>query len=125
MASNVLIGTITEIKATEVVSEKFSKREFLVTEIAEQYAQTLPFTFTQDKCSVLDGYAVGEQVTVSYNIRGNEWNGKHYVDLSAWRIEKYQGDTPAAIQPNQNFNQPALANIESPSGADDSEDLPF
>jgi len=101
MASNTLIGTITEIKATEIVSDKFSKREFLVTEIAEQYAQTIPFIFVQDKCSALDTYKVNDQVTVSYNIRSNEHKGRYYVNLNAWRIEKYIGDGGApAMQQN-------------------------
>lgn len=120
MASYTLIGIITEIKATEVVSDKFSKREFLVTEIAEQYAQTIPFIFVQDKCSALDTYKVGDPVTVSYNIRSNEHKGKYYVNLNAWRIEKYVGDggTPA-MQQNPNFEN------ETANGGAEEDDLPF
>lgn len=32
-----------------------------------------------------------ENTQVSFNIRGNEWQGKHYVNLNAWRIQDRGG----------------------------------
>jgi hypothetical protein len=30
---------------------------------------------------------------VSFNIRGSEWQGKFYVNLQAWRIDKVTSDS--------------------------------
>jgi len=68
-------------------SSGFTKREFVVT-TQEQYPQDIKLEFVKDKCSLLDSYKVGQDVKVSFNLRGNEYNGKYYVNLQAWRIEK-------------------------------------
>lgn len=85
-------GTIKAISKTEVVSEKFQKREFvLTTESNTPYPQQISFQVTQDKCSLLDKYAPGDEVSVDFNLRGREWNGpqgvKYFNTLEAWRIE--------------------------------------
>jgi hypothetical protein len=33
---------------------------------------------------------------VSFNIGTNEWKGKYFTSLSAWRIEKSTGEAPIA-----------------------------
>jgi hypothetical protein len=45
------------------------------------------FEVVKDKCATLDKYAVGQSVAVSFNVRGNEYQGKYYVSLQAWKIE--------------------------------------
>jgi hypothetical protein len=37
--------------------------------------------------AVLESLGVGQQVEVSYNVRGREFNGKYYNTLDAWKIE--------------------------------------
>jgi len=44
-----LSGTIKVINPTVQVSEKFSKREFVVTDSASMYPQEIMFQSTQDK----------------------------------------------------------------------------
>ena len=95
-------GKLVVINATQVVSEKFSKRTFVV-ETADQYPQQIEFQLTQDKCDYLDAYKVGEQVNVSINIRGRAWNNpqgetKYFNTLEAWKIEKV-GNAPV-MNPN-------------------------
>ena len=92
-------GTIKVIKATEVVSEKFSKRELVVT-TDEQYPQHILIDFIQDKCSVLDNFKVGDNVTVSINVRGKEYTNKngelgYFNQLQGWKIEKTDSAIPA------------------------------
>ena len=95
-------GKLVVINPTQVVSEKFSKRTFVV-ETADQYPQQIEFQLTQDKCDYLDAYKVGEQVNVSINIRGRAWNNpqgetKYFNTLEAWKIEKV-GNAPV-MNPN-------------------------
>jgi hypothetical protein len=84
-------GKIVAIMPTQVVSEKFSKREFVI-ETPDQYPQQILFQLTQDKCSLLDSLKVGQEVDVHLNIRGRSWQNpqgetKYFNTLEAWKID--------------------------------------
>ena len=86
-----VIGEIKAVGNTQVISDKFSKRE-LVVSTAEQYPQHILIEFNQDKCSLLDKYKVGETVKVSINLRGREWTNpqgetKYFNTIQGWKIE--------------------------------------
>jgi hypothetical protein len=56
-------------------------------------------------------------VVVSFNIRGNEWNEKYYVNLQAWNVEHKAGvQTVAEAQVEAGQAEPP---------AEDSDPLPF
>lgn len=95
-------GKLVVINATQVVSDKFSKRTFVV-ETDDKFPQQIEFQLTQDKCDYLDVYKVGEQVNVSINIRGRAWTNpqgetKYFNTLEAWKLEKV-GNAPV-MNPN-------------------------
>jgi hypothetical protein len=118
-----LTGAIKMIADTNQVSEKFSKRDFVVTDNSSMYPQDIMFQITQDKCSVLDAYSVGDQVEVSFNLRGREWQSptgevKYFNTLEAWRIERASGVTPMSPTPTP------LAPVDPLADAED-DDLPF
>ncbi len=50
----------------------FRKREVVIT-TQEQYPQHLLIEFVQDRCELLDSFNVGENVKISINLRGREW----------------------------------------------------
>ena len=83
-----LKGRIKMIGETQEFPSGFSKREFVVTSPDEKYPQDIKFEIVKDNCAKLDSFSEGDEATVSFNIRGNEFNGKYYVSLSAWKIEK-------------------------------------
>ena len=88
-----LSGTVKVVNQTVQVSEKFSKREFVVTESSSMYPQDISFQLSQDKCSLLDGVNVNDTIEVSFNIRGREWTSpqgevKYFNSLDAWRIDR-------------------------------------
>lgn len=77
---------------TNKVSDKFAKREFVLkTEASSQYPQFVTMQLTQDKCAMLDQFSEGQELKVSFNLRGREWNGpdgvRYFNTLEAWRIE--------------------------------------
>ena len=114
-----LTGRVKVVKETVQITEKFSKREFVVTDDNSMYPQDISFQASQDKCSMLDGIMEGEMVEVSFNLRGREWTSpqgevKYFNTLDSWRIEKTEGGSPQG-----NEQTPAI------KPADDSEDLPF
>lgn len=87
-----LNGTIHLIGQTETVGNNgFTKRQ-LVIATSEQYVQYIPIDFVKDKTSVLDNFKAGDNVTVSINVRGSEYNGKYYVNLQGWKINKSAND---------------------------------
>ncbi|HLL23456.1 MAG TPA: DUF3127 domain-containing protein [Kofleriaceae bacterium] len=86
------IGKLHTIYETKQVSERFTKREFVV-EIADnpKYPQTVLFQLTGDRCSQLDGLNVGDQVAIEFSLRGREWrspNGevKYFNSLDVWKL---------------------------------------
>jgi hypothetical protein len=87
-----LTGTVKVVKDTVQVTEKFAKREFVINDTSSMYPQDILFQSVQDKCDMLDGIAEGEEVEVSFNLRGREWTSpqgevKYFNTLDAWRIE--------------------------------------
>lgn len=89
---NVRIKVIYE---TVQVSERFTKREFVVTDNNNgNYPQDILLQSTQEKCALLDSFQINDQVDVSFNIRGREWTSpqgevKYFTSLEAWRIERF------------------------------------
>ena len=100
-------GKIKVINPTQVLSEKFSKREFVVT-TNEAYPQDLQIQITQDKCSLLDIFKVGENITVSINLRGREWinpqgEAKYFNTIEAWKISKLETTETQDVVENDNL----------------------
>jgi hypothetical protein len=130
-----LTGTVKVVNNTVQVSEKFSKREFVVTDSTGMYPQDISFQATQDKCSLLDGVQPGEQIEVSFNLRGREWTSpqgevKYFNTLEAWRIEKAGANSGMAANSGMGSmsNDPIPASTPSPieaASSDEDDDLPF
>lgn len=86
------IGKLHTIYETKQVSERFSKREFVV-EITDnpKYPQTVLFQLTGDRCSQLDGMNVGDQISIEFSLRGREWRSpggevKYFNSLDVWKV---------------------------------------
>jgi hypothetical protein len=84
-------GKIKLISDTQNFPSGFSKREFVVTTGDGKYPQDLKFEMVKDKCAILDNFKEGSDVKVNFDIRGNEYNGKYYVNLSCWKLEGGSG----------------------------------
>ena len=108
--SNELTGKIKVINDTQTFDSGFQKREFVVTTNDPNYPQDIKLELIKDKCSVLDTYKVGQDVKVSFNLRGNEFKGKYYVNLQAWRIELNGG----VANPNEPQDNPIDDNEDGP-----------
>ncbi len=111
-----LQGRIKVVMDTQTFDSGFSKREFVVT-TQEQYPQDVKLEFLKDKTTTLDSYNVGDDVNVHFNVRGNEYNGRYFVNLQAWKMEKAGAAAPAGNAPLP--TPPPIA-----AGNDD-DDLPF
>jgi Domain of unknown function (DUF3127) len=127
-------GTLKVKFDTQKVSDRFQKREFvLTTEANTPYPQHVSFQVTQDKCAMLDQFSEGDDIKIQFNLRGREWNGpqgvKYFNTLEAWRIERMAAGNAAGANNN------AASQTSAPSAAtpppvfsaniNDNDDLPF
>ena len=87
MDSYQLSGRIKVVMDQVTFPSGFTKREFVVT-TEDKFPQDIKLELIKDKCELITGFAANEEVTVSFNIRGNENNGRYYVNLQAWKIDK-------------------------------------
>ena len=82
MAGYQLTGTVKLVMDVVKFESGFSKREFVVTTTDDQYPQEIKFECVKDRCALLDDIKPGQRVTVSFDLRGNEYKGRYFVNLS-------------------------------------------
>ena len=104
MSSFNIVGKLAVIKDVQHISESFKKREFILEVMDGEYPQLIQLEVIQDKCAVLDGCTVGQQLTIDFNLRGRKWtNGegvdKYFNTLQAWKINKGEGVSSAPTPP--------------------------
>jgi hypothetical protein len=117
-----LTGIIRVINPTVQVTEKFSKREFVLTDNSSMYPQEIMFQMVKDKVDILDAFGEGQEVEVSFSIKGRMWTSpqgeeKYFNTLEAFRIESV-GSTPAPVAQ-------AMAMPSVPTTDSEGDPLPF
>lgn len=118
------IGKIKLISDTQSFPSGFTKREFVVTTGNDKYPQDLKFEVVKDKCSMLDAFKPGADVQVNFDIRGNEYNGKYFVNLSCWKLQAADGGAaPQGGGQVASSSEPSLSDIRMDDDFDD--DVPF
>ncbi|MBO3270862.1 DUF3127 domain-containing protein [Hymenobacter sp. NBH84] len=138
-------GRLHEIFDEQQVSEKFRKREFVLEVIDGQYPEHIKFQLVQDKTALIDPYKIGDEIKVTFNLRGRGFNKNgqmlYFTNLEAWRLEAASGGAsapaagggysqpaaaPRAAAPAQQNQNPNLrAQPAAPIAGDDDNDLPF
>jgi hypothetical protein len=127
MASFELTGKLKTVMETQTFGSGFTKREFVVT-TDEQYPQDIKFELIKEKTSAIDSFKNGDTLKVSFNVRGNEYNGKYYVNLQAWRIETAQNAGAPIPPPLDPMAEMPTASVSAPAASIDDigeDDLPF
>lgn len=122
-------GKVHEIGATQQVTESFKKRDMIVAYAENpQFVEYIRFEATQDRVNIFDNLSVGEDIEVSFNLRGRPWTNKdglttYFNSLVAWRVTKLAAGAGAQAAATPGFADMPPVDISS-SGADD-DDLPF
>ena len=114
--NNTVTGKIKLINDEQTYGS-FKKREFILT-TQEKYPQDLKLELYQDSCGAIDKYKVGDEVEVQFNLKGNEYKGKYYVNLQAWKLSA-SSESPAS-EPAESAPEEDLT-----VGDEDLEDVPF
>ncbi|MEH6628798.1 MAG: DUF3127 domain-containing protein [Motiliproteus sp.] len=114
-----LTGKVKLIQDAQTFGSGFTKREMVVTVEDGKYPQEINLEFVQDKASLLDALQVGQEVTVTFDIRGREYNGRYFNNLQGWKIQ-----TGVAV--TADANQPPVFDKDVPANVDDfDDDVPF
>ena len=117
-------GTIKLINETQTFPSGFSKREFVITTEHDKYPQDLKFEVVKDRCDMLDQFEVGQKVQLNFDIRGNEYKDRYYVNLSCWKIQAAEGgDGGGAPAAAGSSPEPSAAELRKEDDFDD--DIPF
>jgi hypothetical protein len=95
-----LSGTVKKIFDEQTFASGFNKREFVVTTADEKYPQDIKFECLKDNVELVNKLSEGEQIKVTFDINGREWNEKYFVNLKAFRIESTGGGTNNADTSN-------------------------
>jgi len=115
-------GTIYRIGETQVISEKFKKREIVI-RTEDKYPQLIGCQFTQEKCFDADHLDVGQVVEVDINLRGREWTNpktnevKVFNTIEIWKIKPQVVDMEQATTngiPRQVLEDEAPNDIDLP-----------
>lgn len=85
MADLTVKGAIKLINPIKVINDKFSVREFVIT-TADKYPQDIMFQTLNDRMDIIKPYGVGQEVEVSFNLRGRQVGDKFYNSLDAWKV---------------------------------------
>lgn len=112
-------GIVHEVGATQQVTESFKKRDLIVAYAENpQFVEYVRMEATQDRVSIFDNLNIGDEIEVSFNLRGRPWTNKegvttYFNSLVAWRVVKLaEGSVPSSPEP---------VNVNN----DDDDDLPF
>jgi hypothetical protein len=90
MAQYELTGTVKLVMEPMTFGSGFTKREFVVTTDDDRYPQAIKFECVKDRCALLDEIKPDQRVTVAFDLRGNEYKGRYFVSLSAWKVDPEQ-----------------------------------
>ena len=117
-------------ETTEYGKNGFTKREFVIKLTGEgengDYPNHIALELIKDKCGLIDGYNVGDEIMAHFNLSGRLWSGngrpeKCFTSLQVWRLESLAAGSvarhPAADAP------PADAYDQRVADFDD--DVPF
>ena len=110
-------------------TETFKTREFVVEKTDDIGGRTITnyikFQSLQDKTSIIDKVNIGDEIKVSFNIKGSKWekDGKvnYITNLDAWRIEQVL-QAPATDKDIE-YREPL--DTFSATAPDAADDLPF
>ena len=141
MANELVIsGILFKVYATEVKSDKFSKREFVVKIDKDVngtiYSEYAKFQVMNTKCDSLNDLVEGSEVEVKFNLSGKPWENegvtKFFTNLNAWSVKTIGAERPSskvnpkpnphALPPLPEKKKDTKPQIQDNIGADD---LPF
>jgi hypothetical protein len=124
-----LTGTLVKFYETKSFPSGFSIQEFVV-RTDERYPQEILVQAAKEKIDTLKNFKENDVVKVKFNLRGREYNGRHFVSLDMWAMDIAAAGNTTASNPSTMGNSavPAAAPVMNSNPADsdaEGDDLPF
>ena len=112
-------------------TETFKTREFAVEKTDDIGGRTVTnyvkFQSVQDKTSIIDKVNIGDEIKVSFNIKGSKWENEgkvnYITNLDAWRVEQVLQAGADKAPVDTDYMEPL--DSFSASAPDTIDDLPF
>lgn len=123
-----LIAKYDEIQRTAT----FKIREFAVEKTEDiggkSISNFVKFQCVQDKTTIVDKFNIGDEIKISFNIKGSKWEkeGKvsYFTNLDAWRIEQASQESASGnTSIDKEYSEPL--DSFSATAPDNIDDLPF
>ena len=114
-------GKLNKIFDTQVVNDKFQKREFVLEIEDGNFTQFIKFQLTQDKCELLDDFQINQEVNCNFSLRGRPFENRegktiYFNNLNVWRITALVEEGPTLTPMDES---------PAPQVDMDDDDLPF
>ena len=110
---------------TAQVTDTFKKREFVLEIEDGAYTQIIKFQLTQGNCEKLEPFNEGDQLKVTFSLRGREYtkDGRtsYFTNLDAWRIESASTAEAGNTAPEAD----SFPTLTDEPAMDANDDLPF
>ena len=119
-----LTGKIKLINDAQTFSSGFTKREFVVTVEDGKYPQDISLECVKEKIKLLDEFKAGQEVTVTFDIRGREYNGRYFNNLQAWRITQAGASAAGAPAPGRS-REDFPPDVDRDEAGEADEETPF
>ncbi len=103
-----MTGTVQLVKDTQTFPSGFQKRELVMQNDEDRFPSPVMISFTKERIALLDNVKQGERVKVSFDIRGREYNGRHFVDLNGFRLENLDAAPSEDVPPEAVSEEPPL-----------------
>ncbi|TNF33735.1 MAG: DUF3127 domain-containing protein [Deltaproteobacteria bacterium] len=127
----VATGVLYKKHDAQQITDRFRKRE-LVLELPGRYPQLVAFELTNDRCEALDAFEIGDELKVTFRLRGREWTGRggevrYFNSLDVLDLARVGPEPVPAAAPTG--DAPASDGAPPPSDDDapwfDDDDIPF
>ena len=123
-----IAGKVAEVYPVNRVSERFRKREFVIehkdSSSGQAFVDFLKFQLTQERCDLIDESWLRQEVTVTFNLKGNRWekNGmvNYITNLNALSVVR-----GATITDDGEQAAPLPGLEDAPPPDPELDDLPF
>jgi hypothetical protein len=112
-------------------TETFKTREFVIEKTEDINGRVITnyikMQSVQDRTALPDRFNIGDEVKVSFNIKGSKWakDGRegYITNLDAWKMESIKLAQDNAKE--NNTQQKEAPPVQDPGAVDISDDLPF
>lgn len=118
--SGIVIAVIDKSGVSKNTGNAFKAAQVVVQEDRQNYPQVGVFDLFGEKVNYPN---VGDTVSVEFNLKGQEYEGKWYGKINGWKVQVLQAASPAPTAYETATADP-LAD-SAPAAEGDGSDLPF